>query len=163
MDLCSTLIADGQAPELIQPGERALDDPAVASQPLAGVFPLAGDPDADAATAQETAAAWDVIRLVGMQLDGTLASLTTGTRDRRKRIDQLLEDGAVMPVGPRQAADERGAGVVRNKVALRARLAAIRRVRAGRGAPCLAGTLALSGQARSHSIASARPSSSSNT
>src|SRR5262245_10880415 len=43
MDVRPALIADGQPPEAVEPGQRALDDPAVPTEALAGVDALAGD------------------------------------------------------------------------------------------------------------------------
>ncbi len=40
-------VADGRAPETVEPGERALNDPAMAAQPLAGLDALAGDAGPD--------------------------------------------------------------------------------------------------------------------
>ena len=68
-----------------------------------------------------------------------------------------------MSVGARQPESERGAAPVRHHMALRARFAAIRRVRSGSAPPFFAGMLALSRQARSQSIWSASPSSSNKT
>ncbi len=63
---------------------------------------------------------------------------------------------AVVPVGPTQAEAERCTARVGDEVALRARLAPVRRVRAGGRAPFLAGTAALSRLARLQSISPAR-------
>jgi hypothetical protein len=161
VDVGSPLVADGQTTKLVQPGQRPFHDPAMATESLAGVDALARDPNADAVPTQEATTPWDIVRLVSMQLGRALPSLAARSPDARDGIDELLEDGAVMSVGAGQADRERGAASVRNKMALRARFAAIRRVRAGGTPPFLAGMLALSKQARSHSIWSAAPSSSS--
>lgn len=163
MDLGAPLVADRQSTKLIQPGQCALDDPAMTSQPVTRFLALSGDPDADAAPTQKLTTARDIIRLVTIQFGGPLPSLTARSLDRWDRVDQFLEDDAVMPVGTRDPVDERDAVSIRNNVALRPRFAAVRRVRTGRGAPFFAGTLALSRQARSQSMASARPSSSNNS
>ena len=49
MDVGAPLVAHGQAAEAVEPGQGALDHPAVAAQPLAGVDALAGDADPDVA------------------------------------------------------------------------------------------------------------------
>lgn len=152
MDVVPALIADGQAPELTQPRQGPLDHPAVASQPLAAVDAFAGDPHLDPAPVQEAAAARDVVRLVGMQLDRALPRTSASALDGRDAIDHLLEYGAVVAIRPGQPTRQRGAPSVRNNMALRARLAAIRRIRAGAASPFLAGMLALSRHARSQSI-----------
>ncbi len=43
MDVGAALVAHDQTAEAAQPGERALDHPAVAAQFLTGLDPLAGD------------------------------------------------------------------------------------------------------------------------
>jgi hypothetical protein len=86
----------------------------------------------DAAPRQRPAAARVVVALVGVQLGGALAPPPGGRLGRRDRVDQRLEDDGVVAVG---AAEERGegdAGPVDHKVALRARLAAVRWVRVPR-------------------------------
>jgi hypothetical protein len=57
MDVGAPFVAHSQAPEAGQPGEGALDHPAVTAESLARVDALAGDADPDAAAAQRGAAA----------------------------------------------------------------------------------------------------------
>jgi hypothetical protein len=157
MDVSTPLIADGEAAKLIEPGESALNYPTMAPKPSAGVHALAGDANLDPAAVQEATAARDVLGLVRVQLRGTFAGPTAGTLDWRDRVDQFLEDDTVVTVGAGDARCERRPAPVGNNMALRARFAAIRRIRAGRLAPFFAGMLALSRQARSQSIWSAWP------
>jgi hypothetical protein len=49
VDVITSLIADGEALELAEPGQGPLHDPAVPAQPLAGLDALAGDADHDGA------------------------------------------------------------------------------------------------------------------
>src|SRR5918995_155554 len=133
MDVVAPLIADREPPELPQPRQGPLDHPAMATQPLAGIHTLAGDADLDVALVQEAAAARDVVRLVSMQLDRTGAGAAAPPLDGRNAVDHGFEDGAVMTVRPAQLDGERGAASVRNKMALRARFAAIRRIRSSGG------------------------------
>jgi hypothetical protein len=163
MDIGPSLIAHGEAAKAVQPGERALDDPAMTTQALAGVDPLASDPDPDVPTAQRRAAARDVVALVGMQLPWALAAAPIGLPEGRDGIEQCLEDDGVVAVGPGQERSERDAIPVSHKMALRARFAAIRRVRTDGFAPLLAGMLALSREARLQSMRSASPSRSSSS
>ncbi len=81
MDVGSTLVANREPTELIEPGQRALDDPAMASESLARIDALPRDPDVDAASAEKAPTARDVIRLISMELVGTFASLAAGPRD----------------------------------------------------------------------------------
>ena len=52
MDVSPVLVADLQAPEAVEPGERPFDHPAVASQAVLGLDTTAGDAGDDAALAQ---------------------------------------------------------------------------------------------------------------
>src|SRR5215204_799227 len=131
----AALVAHGEPAELVEPGERALDDPAVPPQPRARIDALARDPGLDTAPPQEPAAARDVVGLVGVELGRAPAGPAARPLDRRHCVDHLLEDGAVVAVGAGDHDRERGAVAVRNNVALRARFAAIRRIRAGGAAP----------------------------
>jgi len=125
---------------------------AMPAQPVAGLHALARDAGGNPTLAQGAAAAGQVIRLVGVQLRRPLASLPRGRPDRRHRVDQLLEEDAVMAVGPAQARGERRALPVRHHMALRAGFAAIGRGGTGLSAPFFAGMLAASRHARLQSI-----------
>jgi hypothetical protein len=52
MDVSPVLVADLQAPEAVEPGERPFDHPPVASQAVLGLDTTAGDAGDDAALAQ---------------------------------------------------------------------------------------------------------------
>lgn len=73
MDVVSPLVADGEATELSEPRQRALDDPPATSQPLAALDPAPGDAGLDAAAGQRLTTAAVVVGLVGVQFQGTLA------------------------------------------------------------------------------------------
>jgi hypothetical protein len=98
MDIGAPLVAHGEAPLAGEPGERALDDPAVAPEALTTVDAHAGNPDSDVAAAQRLAAAEDVVALIGVQLGGTLAPPPVGLRDGRDGIEQF-------PMQPRSQAE----------------------------------------------------------
>lgn len=160
----SSVVADPQpAVHLRIPGERALDDPAVAAQPLAGLDGFTCDADLDPAPGECTAARPVVIGLVTMQLLGPLARPSPRTLDRADRIDQLLEDWRVVAVGRRVDEGERDALTVRRPMPLYAWFSAIRRVWAGVGSPPLAGTYWESTHTRDQSISSAYPRRSKST
>ena len=53
MDLGAAVVADEQSFELVEPGEGALDDPAVAAKPGAVLGLAAGDLGFDAALAEQ--------------------------------------------------------------------------------------------------------------
>ena len=158
MDIGASLVADRQPPEATQPGQRALDDPAVPSQALAGVDALARDAHPDMAMPQGGATAGDIVGLIRVEFGGTSAALSAGTLDGRNGIEQLLEDHRLVPVSAGQERGERDAGPVDHNMALRARFAAIRWIRPDELTPLLAGMLAQSREARLQSMRSASPS-----
>jgi hypothetical protein len=52
VDVCAAVVADEQSLELVQPGEAAFDDPAVAAEPGAVLDVAACDLGCDAALAE---------------------------------------------------------------------------------------------------------------
>ena len=66
------LVADGEAPELVDPGKGALDHPAVLAEMLGAVDAAAGDAGRDGALTQVFAATVEVVALVGVELLGRL-------------------------------------------------------------------------------------------
>src|SRR5690606_12171773 len=161
MDILAPFIADAQAPIAIEPRQGALNHPAVSPQPLAGLDPLARDPHRDMAASQCLSTARDIVGLVGAQLGRPLPGTTTSPPNGPNGVDDLLEHGAVVAVGPGRPVRQRGAHALDDHVACGAGFAAIGGIRSHGLAPLFAGTLALSRAARSQSIWSAAPSRSS--
>jgi hypothetical protein len=164
MDVSQAFVADSEPTEPVEPGEGALDDPAVAAQLLAGVDPPSSDAADDAAAVQIGTTPWEVVALVSVQLVRALTWPTTPALDRRDGLDQVFQDPRVVDVGSGEPDGERDALAVDHNMALRARFATIRRIRADLllgTAPPLAGTLEPSRLARDQSIWSASPSRSS--
>jgi hypothetical protein len=127
------LVADRQAPVGQQPGQRPLDLPTVAAQPLAGLHPTACNPRADSSPAERPPARPEVVPLIGMQLGRSLARptrLASWPDDRRNRVRQLLQQQRVVGVGRRQPARQWQAGGVDQQVVLGAGLAAVDWIRA---------------------------------
>ena len=163
MDVGAALVADGEAAEAVEPGEGSFHHPAMAPEALTGVDASPGNASLDASSAQKGAAAAMVIGFVGMELFWPAPRSSSRAADRRNCFDQRFKDRAVVAVGPRELRCQRDALPFNHKVALRARFAAIRRIRSGESAPLFAGTLALSKAARLQSIWSASPSQLSNS
>ena len=65
MEVVAALVAGGEAAELVEPGEAALDDPAPAAEPGAVAALAAGDAVADTAGAQQLAVLVVVVAAVG--------------------------------------------------------------------------------------------------
>ena len=163
MEVVAALIAPGEAAEVVQPGDGAFHHPAVATEAVGALDAFAGDAGDDVAAAQGVAAVGVVVALVRVQLGGACSPPPVGLLDGRDRVDQCGEDGVVGAVGAREAAGEREALAVDDEVVLRAGFGAVGRVRAGRLAPPLARTLALSTLARDQSRRPAAPRRSSST
>jgi hypothetical protein len=163
MDVGATLVADGEAAEAGEPGERALDNPTVAPQALGTVDAAPGDARHDPAVAAGPVAGGVVVGLVGVELGGPAPRPPAALSDRPHRIQHRREHAAVVPVGGAQAQAERDAVRVDQEMTLAARTAAIGWVRACLLAPLLAATAALSSAQRDQSMAFARPSRSSRT
>ena len=67
VEVVAAFVAGSQASELVQPGEGAFDDPAVAAETGAVFGAAAGDAMGDAALAQQAAVLVVVIATVGKQ------------------------------------------------------------------------------------------------
>lgn len=154
MDVLSALVADLEAAKLVDPGVGAFHHPAVMPQPLARFDPAAGDPWNDETLFQPLTQGGTIISLVCVQFVRVVA-LTLPHTERRQCIDQGQQVLAIGGIGPRLPDDQRQTVAVYHKVALRARFAAVRRVRPCGSAPFGAGTLELSTQTRLQSMRSA--------
>lgn len=155
-DVLPALIAHRQAAEAGEPGQGSLDDLAMAPQAVAAVDPVSSNAGLDAACATGPAATGVVVSLVGVQLARAPAGTAPTAPQGRNRIQGRREPHAGMQIGRAEKQTRRHAVAVRHKRTLGARLAPVHRARARRLAPFLAGTLALSGQARLQSM---RPAS----
>ena len=153
MDVGAALVADGQASVAGEPGEGTLHHPAVSSEAGAALDATACDARGDATGAALPAAATVVVGLIGVEFARPLPwAAAMADPDPRHGIQGGRQHHAIVPVGPAERQAKRRAAGVRDEVALRAWLAAIRRVRARLGAPLFAGTVALSSAARRQSI-----------
>jgi hypothetical protein len=140
VDVGSAVVADEQSLELMQPGEGALDHPAVV--PDAGaVFGLAAcDLGGDPALA-ELAPLWlVVVGAVGRDPLGTSTRPADAATHRRDAIDERDQLGDVVSVAARECPRERDARRVDEEMVLGAVSGSINRARARRGAPFFACT-----------------------
>ena len=152
-DVGAPLVTDGEAAEAGKPSQGALDDPTVSAQALAALDAVAGDTRNDGPPSQRLSAECEIIALVGVQLGWASSWAARALPDRRRGIDDFLQQLAVMPVGWRNPHGQGDAVGIDEDMAFGARLATVRRVRPGRLAPLFAGTAALSTAARSQLIA----------
>ena len=140
VDVVAPLIADDQTTHLVEPGDAALDDPAVPAQSLGGLDAWPRDSALDPTPTQHALVPSRAVALVGVQLLGSAAGPTPLAAHGRNRVDQPLQDGGLVDVRGRGQLCERDALAVRDQVPLRPRFAAIRRVRARLAPPFFADT-----------------------
>ena len=140
MDLVAAVVADEQALELVQPGEGAFDDPAVATEAGAVAGTAAGDLRGDAAAAEFAAVAGRVVAAVSSQPVGPPARPADFAADGRDTVEQRDQLGDIVAVAAGDGPGERDPGRVDEKVMLRAVSGSINRARARFGAPFFACT-----------------------
>ena len=161
MDVVAALVAGGQpAVAAVEPGEGALDHPAVAAESIFRLDPSTGDSGRDASNAAARSAKDMVVSLVGVQLGGAAPRSTAGALNRRDFVEHPSQYVAFVDVGGRDVDGEGHAMPIDDQVLFGAELAAVRRVRAGLRTPPFARTLEASSEARDQSILPARLSSS---
>jgi hypothetical protein len=127
VNVAAALVAGAQPLEGMQPGEAALDDPAVAAQARTVRYAAAGNPRGDTAGAELAAVDVVVVAAVGEQLPRTTARPATAAADRRHGLDQGNELGDVVSVAAGEADRERDAAGVADQVMLGAGTAAVNR------------------------------------
>jgi hypothetical protein len=129
----------------------------VATQPLGGLDPTAGESGADATPAQVRPAAAMVIGFVAVHLGGPAPPPPAGHPDRWDVVQHRLQHGRVVRVGRAENYRQRQAASIAGQVQLGPLLAAIDRVCAGQVPPLTARRLKLSMLTRPRSMPPARP------
>jgi hypothetical protein len=111
-------VAGAQAAEVVQVGEAALDDPALAAQPGAVRDAAASDDGLDVSSPQQAAVLVVVIAAVGQQPVGLLARAAglAGDRPGVQRVEQREQLGDVVAVPAGQRDGQRDAGGVDEQV-----------------------------------------------
>ena len=140
MDLVAAVVADEQPFELVQPGEGAFHDPAVAAEPGAVLGAAAGDLGRDAAAAELATVALVVVAAVGGQPVRASAWPADPSAHGRYTVDERDQLGHVMAVAAGDRPGERDSCRVYEKVMLRPVSGSINRARARLGAPFFACT-----------------------
>jgi hypothetical protein len=163
MDVRAALVPHIQPAEGAEPRLGPLDDPPVSAQPLLRLDSFTGNPTADAPPSEVVPTMLRFVRLVRVHLGRALAGATAWPLDRLDRLQEGLEQAHVVHIGRGQRHREGDAGPVDHNMALRARFAAICRIRPGGFAPFFARTLVLSRLARDQSIPSRSPKRSKST
>jgi hypothetical protein len=140
VDVGAPVVADEQPFELVQPGEGALDHPAVAAETGAMLGLAASDLWLDPASTQLAPLRSMVVGAIGGDPIGPPAWPADLASYGRHTLDQRYELGYVVAVAARERPGERDPGRVDEEVVLRAVSGSINRARARRGAPFFACT-----------------------
>ena len=136
MGISSPFIANLQPAIAIEPGQGSLHDPTMATEALAGIDLAPRNTRGDASLPQSLPTPRVVVPLIGVQFVRSLSWSSAPSFDRLNGIKRCLQHLGVMDIGSRQGYGERDSVSVGHNVALRARFAAIRWIRAGFGALC---------------------------
>jgi hypothetical protein len=140
VDVAAAVVADQQSFELVEPGEGAFDDPAVAAD-AGSVFGLAAcDLSCDATLAELAAASVVVVAAIGADTIGSTAGSADFAAYRRHTVDERDQLGAVVAVAARERPGERDPRRVDEEMVLGTVSGSINRARARRGAPFFACT-----------------------
>jgi len=125
VDVVAAVGADEESAAVVEPGEGALDDPAVTAEP-GPVFGLAArDHGFDTALPDEAAVLVVVVASVGEQGFGSSSRPADAAADGRDAVEQLDQLGDVVAVAARERPGERDAAAVYEQVVLAAAPAAI--------------------------------------
>jgi hypothetical protein len=136
----------------VQPGEGALDDPAVAAETGAVLALAAGDDWFDPALPELSAVAGVVVAAVCDQLVGSAAWPTDRPAHRWHSVDERDQLSDVVAVAAGEREGERDPGLVDEEVVFGAQPSSVNRALARLGAPLFACTWLASTTARAHSI-----------
>ena len=138
MHLGAAVVADEEPFEVVEPGEGAFDDPAVAAKPGAVLGLAAGDLVLDASLTELAAVLVVVVASIGSDAFGATAWPADLAAHWRHLVYQWDQLGDVVAVPARDAPGKREAGAVYQEVVLGAVSGSINRARARFGAPFFA-------------------------
>lgn len=140
MDFVAAVVADEEPLELVQPGEGALNDPAVAAKSGAVAGVPTRDLRSDSALTELAAVLVVVVASVGADSFGTAAGPAAAAAHRRNRVEEWDQLGDVVAVAARDRPGERDPRCVDQEMVLRPVSGSINRARARLGAPFFACT-----------------------
>ena len=163
MDVGAAFVADEQPFHLVEPGEGAFDDPAIAAQAGAVLGVAAGNHGLDATLAKAATVRVRVVAAVCDHAAGSLARTACQAGDGGNGVDERQQLADVVAVAAGQRPRQRDATSVGQEMVLGARAAPIDRARARFGAPFIACIWLESTIARDHSISPAAGNWVSNT
>ncbi len=121
MNVSTALETNTEATEVMQPGMRALNDPAIFAKAAAMFGTALGNHRLDTALAQRASMSLGVVTAIGVDHTRSLQWVTTQSanrRNRRNRVDQRQQLRDVVDVRSGQDRGERGAVGVGDDVVL---------------------------------------------
>jgi hypothetical protein len=140
VDVGAAVVADEQPLELVQPGEGALDDPAVATEAGAVLGVAAGDLGSDPAPAQLASLRLVVVGAVGGEPVGPAARAPDASAHGGHGLQQRDQLGDIVAVAAGERPGERDPARVDQEMVLGAVSGPVNRARARLGAPFFACT-----------------------
>jgi len=140
VDLSAAVVADEQPFELVEPGEGALYDPAVAAQAGAVLSLAARDLGLDPALPEQPTVLVVVVPSVRGDTVGAAPRAADAATHRRDTVDERDQLGDVVAVTAGERPGEREPSGVDEEMVLRPGTTAVDRARARRGAPFFACT-----------------------
>jgi hypothetical protein len=163
VDLVAAVGADEQAAAVVQPGEAALDDPALAAEPRAVLGFAAGDRGLDPSAPEQPPVLVVVVAAVGDEALGPSPRSADPPTHRRHQVEQREQLRDIVAVAARERPGQREAATLYEQVVLAAATAPVDRARTRLRAPFLAGTWLESAIARDQSRSPAACSSASSS
>jgi hypothetical protein len=151
VDVVAAVGADEEAAAVVEPGEGALDDPAVAAEPGAVFGLTASDDRLDAALPDEAAVLVVVVAAVGDQRPRSSSRPADAAADGRHPVEQFEQLGDVVAVAAGERPGQRDPAAVYEQVVLAAATASVDGAGTRFRAPFFACRWLESATARSHS------------
>ncbi len=152
MDVGAAFVAEPESSVLVEPGERALHNPALSAEPGAVHASLLRDHRFDLVCAQPRLGCLRLVAAVAEQRGGSPFRAAALAAHRRDRLDEREQLGDVVAVRGRGEAGERDPACVADQVMLGTAFAPVDGAGTGFGAPKTAGICAVSTTARDQSI-----------
>ena len=140
MDLGAAVVTNEQSFVVVEPGEGALDDPAIAAETGAVLGAPSRDHRLDPSRPKLPPVGIVVVTTVGDEPLGPSARASAAAPDRGNAVDERDQLGDVVAVAARERPGERDPRRVDEEVVLRPVSGSINRARARRGAPFFACT-----------------------
>jgi hypothetical protein len=138
VDVVAAVGADEESTAVVQPGEGALDDPALIAEPGAVLGLTASDQRLDPALPDQPAVLVVVVAAISDQRRRATPWPADPAADRRHPVEQLEQLGDVVAVAAGQRPGKRDPAAVYEQVVLAARPAAVNRAGTGLRAPFFA-------------------------